>query len=178
MYCFKEKDYITTTIFDTPTKKNFNKLLKEYKKISDINKFNLYLTGGFCQNYFLNESYDTLDIDIFIINKNNKKINYETIRNVLQNIRKIGFKKNLLVDVSWVEDLKKYKNFITRKQYYPWKKVVIINESKISVKRLGPKPVKELIPDLYCVDYSGEDCKPILLHKNYKLSYKKINMDI
>ncbi len=54
----------------------FNNWLKEWSELPYYNKYDLYLTGAFCQNYFLNKNIDTFDIDLFLTGKPKTKTDY------------------------------------------------------------------------------------------------------
>ena len=54
-----------------PSIEEFNKWLDEWSKTIGVNKYSVYLTGAFCENYFFNGAVDTKDIDVTLEPKQN-----------------------------------------------------------------------------------------------------------
>ena len=76
--------------FKKPTQESFENWKKEFLKLPSINNYNVWLCGGFINDW------DTFDIDIILTNKPN----YLELRELLIQGFKIGIKNNILVDIA------------------------------------------------------------------------------
>tara|TARA_R100000773_G_C4171343_1_gene84920 strand:- start:107 stop:631 length:525 start_codon:yes stop_codon:yes gene_type:complete len=169
MFYYRLGNIVTYVPWCIPSIEAFDKWLNEWSKTPGLNKYNVYLTGAFCQNYFFNKTIDTDDIDVTLEVKQGVSINYYELRHILEQGIKIGFQKNLLIDIFVVEDAFK---FTDRK---------ILNYTEIEKKSdtesfqlelIGN--ITELIPGLY---EKIDDCKNELnkyLEKNYEVLSKKL----
>ena len=72
-----------------PTVDKFKFWKDDFFKLDNVNKYDVWLTGGFV------ESWDTKDIDIVL---NNKPI-YSELQKIMSEAIKIGVKNNIFVDI-------------------------------------------------------------------------------
>ena len=63
MFYYKKGDIVRTEPWIRPTSELFELWLNEWSKLDGIDIYDVYLTGAFCQNYFLNKNLDTWDIE-------------------------------------------------------------------------------------------------------------------
>jgi len=173
MLYYKKGDIINTIPWERPSKKAFNKWLKEWSNIPGIGNYELYLTGAFCQNYFLNENIDTWDIDLFLTGSS--EADHSILKNILQESIKIGFKNKLLIDIYWRKDLPTFKNFSTRKIITFTE--VIYKSDTADWSQAVPGSIQELIPGLYMVDDDPIPNYNKFISKNYKIACKKVNIE-
>ncbi len=52
MFYYRAGDISTTTRWKKPTKKSFDLWFDEWSKEVELNNYNIYLTGGFCEKCF------------------------------------------------------------------------------------------------------------------------------
>ena len=74
MFYYKKGSVICRIPWNKPSAKVFNKWLDEWRQIPGVDDYDLYLTGAFCQVYYLDKNIDTWDIDVFLISKPNTTI--------------------------------------------------------------------------------------------------------
>ena len=181
MFYYKRGNVFTKTGWDLPSKTIFNIWLKKFSNLFGINNYNVYLTGAFCQNYFLNENLETYDIDVIIVPQKDTVINYVELKNILDEGSKIGFELNLLIDIrcypsgyehggKW-EKIEEF-NLITITNY---KKITKISpEENWEETLLGT--ITELIPGLYQVINDPKHNWKKFKSKNYKIPYKQLDI--
>ncbi len=87
-----EKGNIKTNFFnfEIPTKEKFDSWKKEFLKLPNVNNYNVWLCGGFLQDW------ETFDIDIILTNKPN----YSELKELLVQGFKLGIKHNVLIDIA------------------------------------------------------------------------------
>ena len=76
--------------FVIPTQELFESWKKEFLKLPNVNNYNVWLCGGFLQDW------ETFDIDIILTNKPN----YSELKELLVQGFKLGIKHNVLVDIA------------------------------------------------------------------------------
>lgn len=169
MFYYQKGDISTTIPWEKPSIFTFNKWLKEWSFTPGINEYEIFLAGAFCQNYYLNENIDTWDIDLILIGKIQ---NYFTLKNILNEAIRIGFKHNLLIDIFWRDHLPE-DNLWSQEKVITYTSVI-----KQSPNDFWNQPVHgqitKLIPGLYKVKHSSERAYNKFISKNYTLNYKKI----
>ena len=99
MFYYRAGNISTKTNWSLPTKLAFNKWLNKWSKTTGLINYNVYLTGGFCEKYFLNEDLQTPDIDLLITPVKKTNIKYTELKNILEQAIKIGFNNKLLIDI-------------------------------------------------------------------------------
>ena len=172
MFYYKKGEIIHTRPWNRPTPEKFEQWLKEWKKLEGLNDYDVYLTGGFCQNYFLNKNLKTWDIDLFLTNDFDTIEDYKVLKNLLIEGIKIGFKYDLLIDIYW-------RNKIPTINEFPDKKIITYTEiTKKSIIENWTEKVrgtrKELIPGLYLVELEPKRAYNKFKSKNYELVCKKL----
>ena len=186
MFYYRKGDVSTDIRWKRPSKTPFNKWLNEWSKTPGVNKYDLYLTGGFCQNYCLNKNLKTWDIDISLVKKSHiTNIDFIELKNILDEAIKIGFEKKLLIDIKYsLTEFNPFGNGIVYKfnrmstLITNWKIIEKITDQE--KKRIGPKgTVTELIPGLYKIETSQQALTghwEKFKSKNYELPYLKLEM--
>ena len=104
--------------FVIPTQELFESWKKEFLKLPNVNNYNVWLCGGFLQDW------ETFDIDIILTNKPN----YSELKELLVQGFKLGIKHNVLVDIAHcdVEPTHFFKGEVNRIVY--GKKIIKGNE--------------------------------------------------
>ena len=188
VFYYRKGDVSTDIPWKRPSKISFNKWLNEWSKINGINKYDLYLVGAFCQNYFLNKNLKTWDIDITLLKKSNKtNIDFIELKNILDEAIKIGFEKKLLIDIkcslSGFEPFGKgvvYKFKPISTYIINYKTIDIITDQCRNENLAQSNITEELIPGLYKVvkdtNASADNWKKFK-SKNYELPYCKLEMN-
>lgn len=172
MFYYKKGEIIHTKPWNRPTPEKFEQWLKEWKKLEGLNNYEVYLTGGFCQNYFLNKNLKTWDIDLFLTSDLEVIKDYKILKKLLIEGVNIGFKYDLLIDIYW-------RNKIPTINEFPDKKIITYTEiTKKSIIENWTEKVrgtrKELIPGLYLVDLEPKRAYNKFKSKNYELVCKKL----
>ena len=165
----EEKNNKSTNTWDKPSIEVFDQWLDEWSKIKGVNKYNVYLTGAFCQNYFFNGNIDTSDIDVTLEPKEKNNINYYELKNILEEAEKIGFAKKLFVDIYCAEDAVNWQQ--------PDKTITLgkNTEERSNTERWSANSeVTELIPGLYEIVDDSTDAYNKYLSKKYDVLSKKI----
>ena len=169
MFYYQKGDISTNIPWVKPSPLAFNQWLEEWLQTQGIGDYKIFLTGAFCQNYFLNKNIDTWDIDIILIGKIQK---YNVLKNILDEAVKIGFKHNLLIDVFWRDKLPEVNLFSQEKV------ITYTSVTKQSLNDTWEHPVygeiTQLIPGLYRVKHNSKNAYDKFIFKNYALNYKKI----
>ena len=163
----ENKDVVYDDEWDEPSIEIFNEWLSEWSKITGIDKYNAYLTGAFCQNYFFNKNIDTKDVDVTLELKPEANIDYNELKYILEQAEEIGFQKKLLIDIYVVEDAFKFtdKIIMTGKD--------TLNKSDTETWHEDSNVI-ELIPGLYEIIEDSTDAHNKYLSKNYEVLSKKL----
>ena len=178
MFYYKKGNVVCRTPFNRPSIKVFNKWLDEFKRLPGLNNYNLYLTGAFCQNYFLNKNIKTWDIDVIITSKNKVSIDYPVLRNILIESIRIGFRNNLLIDSRYLKNPPEFDQFT-------WSEEKIVTYKEIIVKSNGLSKThkidtKEIIPGLYLNNKKTKKGYDKFIFKvnnlGYELACKKLDI--
>lgn len=179
MFYYRAGDISTTTRWEKPTKKSFNSWLCEWRKVVELNNYNIYLTGGFCEKCFSDEKRQTWDVDLFITPIKSLDVKYVELKNVLEQAMYIGFKHKLLIDI-WYNDIC-YDIFKDSKTTYT-SPISIVSYSETEMKtNEGEFNTKadnaiEIIPGLYKVFYDIEKIRNKFKDKDYQIPYYKLNV--
>tara|TARA_A100001515_G_scaffold19529_2_gene14421 strand:- start:14650 stop:15186 length:537 start_codon:yes stop_codon:yes gene_type:complete len=176
MFYHKRGDIISTTPCCQPSKDVFNNWLKEWSKLPYYNKYDLYLTGAFCQNYFLNKNIDTFDIDLFLTGKPKTKTDYYILKNLLEKGIEIGYKNKLLIDIYWRKELPTFKKFCTTR-IVTYTEIIYKSDTSASTYHI-PGCIKELIPGLYVVEDDPLPNYKKFISKNYELACKRVDVSL
>lgn len=150
-----------------PSIEVFNEWLDEWSKTTGISKYNVYLTGAFCQNYFFGKTIDTDDVDVTLELKSETDVDYYELKNILEQAIEIGLQKNLSIDIYVVEDPFKFTD-------------KIITVGKDLTKRSDTElwnenaNISELIPGLYEITEDSKDAYNKYLSKDYEVLSKKL----
>ena len=174
MFFYKNGDIVTTDPWNKPSVKTFNKWLKEWSKTPNVSDYSVYLTGGFCQNYFFNKNIDTWDIDVLLVADSKKSINYYSLKNILKEGLKIGFKNKLLIDIYLVGEIPTNEKFSYKK----------IRSSRHIIKKTDTEywqwsfkgEITELIPGLYQSIKDPTEEYNKYLSKNYEVPCKQVDL--
>ena len=171
MIYYQKGDINTTIPWTKPSPLAFNQWLEEWSQIPGVKDYKIFLTGAFCQNYFLNKSIDTWDIDVILIGKIQ---DYTILKDILNKAVEIGFKHRLLIDIFWRDHLPEL-NLFSQKKVITYTSII-----KQSPNDSWEEPVYgeiiELIPGLYEVNHSSERAYNKFKTKNYTLPYKKLEL--
>ena len=152
-----------------PSIEVFDEWLDEWSKTTGINKYNVYLTGAFCENYFFNGTLNTKDIDMTLEPKSKTIIDYNELKNILEEAIKIGSEKNLDIDMYCAEDAVNWQQ--------PDKIITLgkdVTRSSNTELWNENADVTELIPGLYEVVEDSTEAYNKYLSKNYKVLSKKL----
>ena len=172
MFYYKKGEIIHTRPWGRPTPKKFERWLNEWKKLEGLNNYDVYLTGGFCQNYFLKKNLITWDIDLFLTSNLEEIKDYKVLKNLLIEGVNIGFKNDLLIDIYWRNKIPTINDF-SDKKIITYTEIIkkSINENWTEVVRGS---LKELIPGLYLVELEPKRAFNKFKSKNYELACKKL----
>ena len=100
MFKFEVGSLETNKKWNAPTFEVFNKWYSKWTSTNNLSGYEIYLVGGFAEK-LMNPLHETSDVDIVLKGDIN---NYKTLKSILNNGMSIGFKHNLLIDISWVND--------------------------------------------------------------------------
>lgn len=171
MFYYQKGDISTTIPWNRPTPLIFNQWLEEWSQIPGVKEYKVFLTGAFCQNYFLNENIETWDVDMILIGELQY---YSILKNILDKAVEIGFKHKILIDIFWRDKLPEV-NVFSQKKVITYTSII-----KQSPDDSWEEPVygdiTELIPGLFQVDHSSERAYNKFITKKYTLSYKELNL--
>ena len=171
MFYYKKGDISTTIPWNRPTPLIFNQWLEEWSQIPGVREYKVFLTGAFCQNYFLNQNIETWDIDMILIGEIQ---DYSILKNILDSAIEIGFRYKLLIDIFWRDELPKV-NLFSQKKVITYTSIL-----KQSPNDSWEEPVygeiTELIPGLFQVDHSSERAYNKFITKKYTLPYKELEL--
>ena len=146
-FYYSRGDISTNIPWVQPSIDTFHKWLNKWSRTPHVNDYSVYLTGGFCQNYFYNRTLDTWDIDVILKADPKVDINYSNLKNILGQGIKIGFENRLLIDIYLVGE-------IPTEEKFSWKKVLygrtIVKQTPFESwqEDLNGR-ITELIPGLY-----------------------------
>lgn len=172
MFYYKKGSIVHTRPWNRPTSEVFNQWVSEWSKLEGLSSYDVYLTGAFCQNYFLNKNLETWDIDLSLYSDPEIEKDYKVLKNLLDQAVIIGFKYDLLIDIFWRNQIPSAEKFADR---------TIKTYTKITKKtdcedwtQIQSCPYTELIPGLY---YYNQDPIPAYNKykgKNYEICSKKL----
>ena len=158
-----------STMPDKPSIEVFNTWLDKWSKTAGVDKYNVYLTGAFCENYFFDGTLETKDIDMTLEPKSKSDIDYNELKNILEEAIKIGSEKNLDIDMYCAEDAVNWqqpdKIITLGKDVTRSSNTELWNENAY---------VTELIPGLYEVVEDSTEAYNKYLSKKYKVLSKKL----
>lgn len=174
MFYYKKGEIVHTKPWNRPTREVFDQWLNEWSSLEGVDNYDVYLTGAFCQNYFLNKNLETWDIDLFLINNFKIIKDYKVLKNLLTKAVTIGFKYDILIDIYWRNKIPTTERFSDEK---------IITYTEITKKtdtenwsQIRKVPYTELIPGLYYVDQDPTPAYNKYKSKNYELVCKKLDL--
>ena len=103
-FYYRRGEVETSEPWLVPTIENFDAWLMEWKDSVDLTDFSVYLGGSFARPYWQSKNegvekpyIETWDVDIIIIGPED----YLSLRKILNEASRIGFKHHLLIDASW-----------------------------------------------------------------------------
>ena len=174
MLYYKKGSIVHTRPWNRPTSEVFNQWLSEWGKLEGLSCYDVYLTGAFCQNYFLNKNLETWDIDISLYSGPGIGRDYRILKNLLDQAVIIGFKYDLLIDIFWANQIPLAEGFADR---------TIKTYTKITKKtdsedwtQIQSSPYIELIPGLYYYNQDTEYAFNKYKGKNYEICSKKLDL--
>lgn len=171
MFYYKVGDIHTTTPWGRPTKSRFNKWLLEWSELKGVKQYQVYLTGAFCQKYFLDEKISTWDIDLILMGDTT---NYPELKNILDKAVEIGFKYRLLIDAFWRDHLPE-NNVWSQEKIITYTTILKKTPDEYTAYSVSGN-IQELIPGLYKVKHSNKNAMSKFKTKNYNLPYKKLEL--
>ena len=171
MFYYRAGDVSTTIGWLRPTKKSFNLWFDEWRTTVELSNYNVYLTGAFCQNYFFNKTLDTWDIDVTLVVKPDVCVDYYKLKHILEQAIRIGFQKNLLIDIFVVEDAFKF----TDRKILSYIEIEEKSDTEFYQTDLTGD-ITELIPGLYENIYDCKNERKKYLEKNYEVLSKKLTL--
>jgi len=172
MFYYKKGSIIHTRPWNRPTSEVFNQWLNEWSKLEGLSSYDVYLSGAFCQNYFLNKNLETWDIDLSLYSGPVQEKDYKVLKNLLNQAVIIGFKYDLLIDIFWRNQIPLDEKFADRsiKTY-----TEITKKTDCEDWIQGQScPFKQLIPGLYYYYLDSTRAYNKYKNKNYEICSKKL----
>jgi hypothetical protein len=174
MFYYKKGDIVRTESWIRPTSELFELWLNEWSKLDGIDIYDVYLTGAFCQNYFLNKNLDTWDIDIYLYSAPEVEKNYKALKHILDKGAEIGFKYNILIDIFWRNNIPTFNEFADGK-IITYKEIIKKTDNE-DWTQIQSCPYVELIPGLYYFDQDPIPAYNKFKSKNYEIVCKKLDL--
>jgi hypothetical protein len=171
MFYYKKGDISTIIPWNRPTPLIFNQWLEEWSQIPGVEEYKVFLTGAFCQEYFLNKNIETWDVDMILIGEIQ---DYSILKNILDKAVEIGFRHKLLIDIFWRDKLPKVSLF-SQKKVITYTSILKQSPNDSWEEHVYGE-IKELIPGLFQVDHNSERAYKKFITKKYTLPYKELEL--
>ena len=171
MFYYKRGMIEITDPWERPSKESFESFLMDFKQLKGIQNYQVYLVGAFCENYYLGTDRETWDVDLIL---RGDIQDYTELKNILDQAIEIGFKHNILVDISWRSDLPNLNLFSQEKiiTYTSAEQYTLDTEWVQTVEG----DIEEIISGLYHVKFNPEKAYNKFITKKYTLPYKELEL--
>lgn len=186
IFQFKVGDIVTDTQWNSPTFESFNKWYSEWRGGNDLSEYKVHLVGGFAEK-LMNPLHNTMDVDIVLTGEIH---NYNTLKSILNDGMALGFKHNLLIDISWVNEavwnqhisirkgisVNPNQEFTRIRTFYKTEKTIQNNTTKVDFSNWFK--VTEIINGLYRIDgFDEQTTNKVIKHMSGDI-YKGIYMEL
>lgn len=186
MFNFKVGCIETNKKWKNPTYNVFRKWYLDWSLKNDTSNYKTYLVGGFAEK-LMNPLHTTTDVDIILTGEVG---DYTLLKDILNSGMSLGFKHNMLIDISWVNDsvwnqhiairkgsyVNPNQNFSRIRTFYKTEKTIDGKTTKVDFSDWFK--VTELIDGLYQIDgFDSQTANKVIKHMSGDI-YKGIYMEL